>query len=153
MIYDTIEHFRRYLSVHPLFTHVFEFMNSRSIPELENGRIELYRGIYASINTYENKHASEKLVECHRKYIDIQLVVNGKERIGVCHKQECTGVNEYNAETDVEFLQGKLNFLSLTESNFIVLFPQDAHMPGLRINEGIGEAVKKIVFKVPVSSE
>jgi YhcH/YjgK/YiaL family protein len=151
MIYDTIDNFKRYLCIHPLFTHVYEFANSRPISELENGRTDVYRGIYASTDTYDTKQESEKLMECHRKYIDIQVVASGEERIGVCTRRQCDVVKEYDAEKDSEFLKGNPSFLQLTKIHFAILFPHDAHMPGLRIRETIGEPVKKIVFKVPVT--
>jgi len=151
MIFDTFDNFHRYCCVHPLFIHVFEFMTSQSMLGLENGKTDIYRGIYASVDTYETKLESEKLIECHRKYIDIQMVLGGEERVGVCHNRQCTLVQEYDPEKDVEFLKGNPHFLPLTNNVFIILFPHDAHMPGLRTDEARADTVKKIVFKIPVT--
>ena len=150
MIFDTLDHFHYYCGVHPLFIHVSEFMEGRRLSDLEKGTITLYRGIYASIDSYETKPKNEKSIECHRKYIDIQMVLDGEERIGVCHKKQCSALREYDPEKDVEFLTGNPGFLPLTKDAFIILFPHDAHVPGLRANEAYAEIVKKIVFKIPV---
>ncbi|HAJ78952.1 MAG TPA: hypothetical protein DCO75_04205 [Fibrobacteres bacterium] len=148
MIYDNIDKFNTYLCVHPMFTHILEFMAGHSIDELENGRTDICRGIYASVDSYSTKSEVEKMIECHRKYIDIQIVLCGKELIGVCNRSNCAVVKEYDPQKDVEFLSGSLDMLHLNRNNFIVLFPQDAHKPGIAITESA--PVKKIVFKAPV---
>jgi len=149
MIFDTLDNFPRYLCVHPLFTYVFEFLDNRPLQEFEPGNIDIYRGIYASVSTYETKKSCDAKIECHRSSIDIQMVLSGEERIGVCSRKQCSVVHEYNTEKDIEFLTGVPDFIRLTKSNFAVFFPQDAHMPGIRLDDSRADFVKKIVFKIP----
>jgi len=55
---------------------------------------------------------------------------------------------EYSSDDDAVLLTGEGSFLTLAESSFIILMPQDAHMPGIRY--GRAENVRKVVVKVPV---
>jgi YhcH/YjgK/YiaL family protein len=77
------------------------------------------------------------------------MVVNGVEQIGICNKSECRSIEAFNAEKDLEKLEGKIDLITLRTGYFAVFFPQDGHVPGLKMGNKENR-VKKVVFKVPV---
>lgn len=149
MIYDAISHLPQYLSLHPLFSSVIEFINSHDLSHLPLGRVNLDNGVYAVISEYPTQDIKGKFLECHKRYIDIQIMAQGAEQIGICGKNECQTIAEYDEEKDYEKLEGKFDLITLKSGYFTIFFPQDAHAPGLKIGH-TAPTVKKVVFKVPV---
>jgi YhcH/YjgK/YiaL family protein len=115
------------------------------------GRTDLSGGIYVNADEYELKEMKDKFIECHKKFIDIHIVIEGMEQIGYCNKNECTVIETYNEEKDLEKLTGDLDFITLKPGYFAVFYPHDAHMPGLRIYNKIQSTIRKMVMKLPVS--
>jgi YhcH/YjgK/YiaL family protein len=54
----------------------------------------------------------------------------------------------YEADRDFVPLAGDGDFLTLTAGDFMLLFPEDGHMPGIAV--GASSPVKKAVFKIGV---
>ncbi len=148
MILDSLSNFHRYVTVHRLFPLVSEFIHSRSLLDLDTGKISLGNGITAAINEYATKSPEEKFIKCHRKFIDVQVMLSGAERIGFANRQQCAVLSPYDEENDVEKLTGPADFFTLRENDFAIFFPHDAHMPGLISAGGAGKVLKMVV-KVP----
>jgi YhcH/YjgK/YiaL family protein len=148
MIHDSLANFDMYRALHPLFGHVLEFINKVKMVDLDKGRVQLSGGVYAIVDEYETKDSKDTFMECHKSHIDIQILLEGAEQIGLCHKNEAKVSEAYNEEDDFEKLDGPLDLLTLRMGYFALFYPQDGHIPGLKIN-GKTERVKKIVFKIP----
>jgi biofilm protein TabA len=149
MIYDTVNQFKIYLPVHPLFKVVSDFLESQDLSLLASGRLDIDRGVYVSKREYVTLDLQPPFVECHRHYIDIHMVDEGSETIGFCNRDDCTILEPYNAEKDFEKLDGVCNWFVLNKGYFGIFFPQDAHIPGLH-SDSVKQTVKKIVIKIPV---
>lgn len=135
--------------MHRHFADVAKFLDSVPISKLSDGKYEINeQGAFAIIETYETKEASDCFIECHRRYIDVQLVIEGIERIGVCHKSACDE-HAYDEEKDFQKLEGETELLTLKAGGFMIFYPEDAHMPKVRHGHSSG-IVKKAVFKIPV---
>ena len=93
---------------------------------------------------------AEAKYEAHKKFIDIQLILSGKELIAVTPIEKMEIKDEYNETKDVMFFQhnDECTDYVLESGDFLILYPQDVHMPGVCVNEK--SAVRKIVVKVPV---
>jgi YhcH/YjgK/YiaL family protein len=100
------------------------------------------------VSEYTTKSKSESMIESHQKYIDIQIIVQGIETIGICPKSACTAA-PYDPEKDFQKLEGEVGFITMQPDSFAVFFPQDGHMPGVQYNNKAAK-VKKVVVKVPV---
>jgi YhcH/YjgK/YiaL family protein len=148
MIYDSLNNFREILGVHRLFSPVWKYLKNHNLKNLPAGRHSIGNGIIAMMNAYDTKKESEAKMECHEKYIDIQIMVSGEENIGVCRKEKCKKY-KYMEETDFQELKGKYDLMKLEKNCFFIFFPQDGHMPGLQINHKKKKVIK-VVFKVPV---
>ena len=148
MIFDSLSDFRIYNSLHHLFRTVGKCLHEHPLQEFPIGKHELENGIYFSVSEYLPKDRREGFIECHQKYIDIQLITHGSEKIGICHKNKCTA-GSYHEDQDYQKLNGKVDWLILQPGYFMIFFPQDGHMPQIKIGWK-PELVRKIVFKVPV---
>lgn len=148
MIYDTLAHLKDYQSVHPLFTYVCDFIATHDLKSLPLGKHQLNNNITLGINEYITRDIEESFAEVHECYIDLQIITQGQENVGVCPLSYCQK-DPYNAEKDFRKVYGPMNFLTLSPATFMIFFPQDAHMPMLKVNEE-GESVRKLVFKIPV---
>ena len=102
--------------------------------------------IFANVQSYETKITAP--FEAHKKYIDIQYMIKGEEKIGVVNYDVCTTVEQYNSQKDIEFLDcsENINYCTLKEGEFLILYPDDAHQPSLAIDNP--DFVKKAVVKV-----
>lgn len=105
-------------------------------------------GVYAIPQCYTPKKKEERSIEAHRKYIDIQVMMEGMEYLGYAD-ESTLDFSGYDEEHDTELLTGTLTFLPFPKDFFVILFPQDAHMPGVQ-GQGSTPTVKKIVIKVPL---
>lgn len=148
MVFDSIENFSNYLCLHPHFNNVYDFIKGNNMSDMAEGRYEVdSHGAFALVKEYVTKDLSETFVECHRKFIDIQILLKGIERIGICNKAECKEY-AYDPDKDLQKLDGELSFIKMDRNYFAIFFPHDGHMPELKYGD-LQEKVKKIVFKVP----
>ena len=136
------------------------------------GKYDLENGAYVSVQEYTTKARSEAKYEAHKKFIDIQMILSGKELIAVSPIEKMTISDEYikksakllcdifdhspvfrvGGDEFVVFLRGddySTDYV-LEAGDFLILYPQDVHMPGVCVNEK--SPVRKIVVKVPVEN-
>jgi YhcH/YjgK/YiaL family protein len=151
MIYDSIVNFGDYLSLHPHFKSVHAFMKENNPASMAQGKYEVNnQGVFVLISEYNTKEISEGFIECHRKYIDIQILLEGRERIGICNILECKEY-PYDPDKDLQKLAGEVSFIKMAPKHFAIFFPRDGHMPQIKYGD-LTEKVKKVVFKVPILS-
>jgi YhcH/YjgK/YiaL family protein len=149
MIADSTPNSARY-PFGPAWAAAFEFLKTLT-PDSETGKRFIQGNeLYASVDCYNTKPRADAKLETHRKYVDIQVLLSGKEVIEVFPKNGLTVSAPYNPERDVEFYQkpeGTHACVTLEPGQFLVFFPDDAHMPCL-MAETSPEPVKKVVFKI-----
>ena len=150
MIIDTLSNAKKYFCVHPSFPKAFEFIESQKLQTLEPGENELngqnLKVIISSKAGRTTEEAASRF-ECHNKYIDIQLCIKGKEKIGWKSRGACLEpIGEYNPDNDVLFYDDAPDmYFELTDGQFSIFFPEDVHAP--MIGQG---NIKKLVIKVKV---
>jgi biofilm protein TabA len=106
--------------------------------------------IYASVNEYQTEPVQDRRPEKHFRYIDIQIVAAGRERIGFTDVENVSDLTEDCRETkDVVFFgrTAKENFIRLEKGDFVIFFPWEVHRPNC-FYDTKAEHVKKIVVKV-----
>lgn len=115
--------------------------------EIEKGVYEINgKEIYAIVQEYNSEKIEELKWEGHKKYIDIQYIADGKEEIGYSDIKNMKPECEYNEEGDYQFFTGEGKIEALSKGDYMVLYPEDIHMPCI----GEGNIVKKIVVKVRI---
>lgn len=152
MIIDSIQNSSRY-PFGPLWKKAFEFVQTLS-PDMETRKYVLQdRDLYAGIDSYLTKTRSAAKLETHRIYVDIQVLISGSEIFEVFPKEGLTVNEPYNPEKDAEFYQippEPRAQITLKPGQFIVFFPEDAHMPCL-MTGSTPQPVKKTVIKLAVT--
>jgi biofilm protein TabA len=148
MIIDRIGNAHLCFALHPKFKHAFEYVDQIDINAIPVGRHEIDgEAMYALVQEYNSKLKEEGKWEAHRRYIDLQYMVKGAEGIGyanIHHLQQ----GEYDTAKDFLPLQGEGDLVTVRSGSFVLLFPEDAHMPGMAV--GNPAPVKKIVLKISV---
>ena len=145
MIYDSLAHIDQYKTTHPGLYKALTILRDTDFSKMEDGTVEVEgRDLYYFLQSYETKEDNDT-PEAHRKYADIQAVLVGAEKIGVGALEDMTQVSG-KPENDIWFYNGPMDYVTLTPGKFAVLFPGDAHAPGICLDTPA--QARKCVFKV-----
>jgi YhcH/YjgK/YiaL family protein len=149
MILDKLENKNLYKNLSLRIARGLQYLAETDFSKVTAGK-HLIEGenIYAILSTYPSKEQDDCKLEAHRKYIDIQYIVSGCERIGVTVFNGQAPIIPYNEEKDVTFFKEKVSFLRIETGMFAIFFPGDLHMPCVKCNEPVN--VTKVVVKVRV---
>lgn len=147
MIFDTLENIKNYEGTGRVYT-ALKFLAETDFTKMDLGRYELQSDdIFYMVQRYETD-PDKTISEAHKKYIDIQFMVDGEEIIGVapisCEKTE----TEAKPQNDVWFYECKTEPLTLIKNSFMVLYPNDLHCPGVAVDKPL--SCLKVVVKVKV---
>src|SRR5574344_319581 len=126
-----------------------DFIKNTDLKTIKCGKYQIQGDdIYANVQDYTSKLVENGKFEAHKKYIDIQYVIEGMEQIGVEHVSDMQEETVYENEKDIVFLSTKkdFEFIKLNIEDFVILYPEDAHMPSIAIKTPT--YVKKVVVKV-----
>ena len=138
--------------VKELSPEVFDFLSdpARCGSATPEGRIDITDTCYAIVSNYTTASRDTKEYESHRKYIDVQMLIEGREYIEVAPIGSLEVTQDYSAEKDVLFYANSRrgDDLLLEPGKPVILMPEDGHMPGVAVSEPV--AVKKVVVKIPV---
>jgi YhcH/YjgK/YiaL family protein len=148
MILDTLAQAGRYPSLHPRLARAFDFLRDTDLKLLAPGRhAVLGDEIFAIVEACPGRARSEARLECHRRYIDIQLVLEGIDEMGWKPLADCVDpVADYDAAHDIRFFNdAPSSWIAVPAGSFCLFFPEDAHAPLT------GAAfIRKVVVKIAV---
>jgi len=147
MIFDDYSHFGLYGSLNSNFSDAFTFLQSNLSMLCCGTHTINENGAHAIISEYETIHCEDKALEFHKKFIDIHIVLLGKEMLGFTCLSSCSIISFDNVK-DFGTAFGDLSYITLKPKTFAILFPQDAHKPQIHVGPK-SEFVKKVVIKVP----
>lgn len=146
MIVSNLQNSERIESLHPLFKQLFDYVKTHDLLHTECGRIEL-AGDDLFINNVNPTcvSASNQVLEVHRDYIDVHILLEGKERIGWKAIEDVTDLKQaYQKEGDCAlYSDTPTSFVDLLPGQFLIVFPEDPHAPV--IGEG---KIRKLIGKV-----
>ena len=145
MIFGNIKDKERYIGLHPAFRAAFEFMESAAGKEV--GKYEIDgKNLYAMVQEYVGKEPHEKF-EAHKKYIDIQYIISGREIMESTALNMCGQMSDYNEVKDVQYYtcHGLKTKIQAGEGDFAIFYPEDVHKPGIKMDDSI---IKKVVVKI-----
>ncbi len=130
----------------------YDFIISALENGAEDGRYDFADGVFVGVSTYTTKYRADACFEAHKKYIDVQVMLKGSEiiatqHIDVMHKYDCI---QPFGDGDLELYANNIECVDnvVNKGEFLVLYPEDGHMPGVCI--GKPEEIQKAVIKVPV---
>ena len=151
MIIDKAENLLQYKEEYPVFEQILELIEKHKQEKISPGTYHIDgEKLFASIAQYRTEADKEVKFEAHRKYADLQYIVNGMEKIGwvpLGDVEDNLISEEYSKGGDIAFYSGKSKFdFVLTKGSFLFLLPEDAHAPCLCADKECN--VEKIVFKI-----
>lgn len=150
MIVDRLENRRLYDKLAHGIRLGFEYLEAFD-PATPDGRYPIEGDrVFALVQSYETGPSTERPFEVHRRYIDLQYVVEGRERILRSHLVGLEVETPYDPERDAEFYHDPPASSSVLvgSGEFAILYPNDAHKSGCMA--GGRDPVRKIVVKIDV---
>ena len=132
MIVSRLENSSRIESLHPLFKQLFDYVKTHDLLNAPLGRIEL-DGDNLFINNVnpECVPADKQVLEMHRDYIDVHILLMGQETIGwkavetLEHQAQA-----YQKEGDCALYSDRPTlFATLQPGEFAIVYPEDPHAP------------------------
>ncbi len=147
MIIDSLKNIKNYKNLDKIYD-VLEFAAKTDFSEMPLGKYQIDGdNVFYMVQEYETK-PNKNIGECHKKYIDIQLIVDGEEVIGYAPISCEKSVVEENPESDYILYNCETTFLTLKNDDFMVLYPNDIHNPGLFAQKP--SKCRKVVFKIKI---
>ena len=150
MILDTLSNIDRYSSMHPLFPRAIAFIRSTDLNTLAVGVHPIIgEQLFVIVEEAQGRSRAGAKLECHRKYIDIQLVLEGTDEMGWKPLADCLQpVSDYSVARDIQFFCDAADAWISTPANaYCIFFPQDAHAPLVSTGK-----IRKLVFKIAVDA-
>lgn len=132
-----------------------QWLQTQDIDALPAGRVEIDGdAMYAQVIDLTTKAPEEVLPERHRRYLDVQYVHRGQEKMAVAIETGTyTVAKAYDEGNDILFYQQTDNesVLWVQAGQFAVFFPTDIHRPGMNAGSE-AESVRKVVVKIAIDS-
>ena len=138
----------------PTIQKALAWLQNTDLASLPTGRQPIDGdNMYALVNEYMTEPKEKRRAEAHHKYVDVQYIAAGAEKIGVAPLVAGYEVVEDKlAEKDAIFytnLQDEVE-LGLKAGMFAVLFPWEVHRPNCAWGEPA--QVRKVVLKISLES-
>jgi biofilm protein TabA len=147
---DKVEFARQYHLNKAAWDKAFAFLKEHDLQTIEKGKYPIDgENIFATVTEDPSKDFDKTNWESHRKYIDVQCVITGEEKMGKCAVAKATVTKPYDEKKDVANYTAEGKIYSIPTGSFIIFFPSEAHRPN--ITPGGNKIVKKIVIKVRVA--
>ena len=150
MVVDKLENLMQYQSLHPRFPKAFAFLGDLLKNGAENGRHVLDDEVYVNLLNDDTKVEEMAKAESHRKYIDVQLVIEGAEIMAIPVEKPEVAV-AYQEEKDfmlyAPVMSEECHRLRMESGEFAIFFAGELHAPMLSVS-GKVETVRKAVLKV-----
>lgn len=121
-----------------------------SLPLNAFEKVDLDDNNFALEQIYNSKEREDCFFESHKKYIDVQFILDGEEIIEVDNISNLNETFSYNDEMDlIKYNDSKFSSsIKLKKGDIAIFYPEDAHMPCVKITES--QKVVKTVVKVKV---
>ena len=148
MILTNLNDFSRYVALNPGFAALSDYLSGHNLLSEETGRI-VVDGDNVFINNISVKGLAipDQPLEMHRGYIDVHILLEGDESIGIKQLRDVESFSgEYDEAGDCLLSKERAsNYIRLKPGDMLVCFPEDAHAPAI----GPG-TIRKAIAKVRV---
>ena len=146
MVKDLLSLSDRYRSLGPRFAQAFDYAKATDFAAMPDGTYPVGGDVpRVLVQRYTTKLPHEGRWEAHRTHIDLQFVLSGEEHVGVAPIGRLVA-EPYDAEKDIMWLTGEGDRVTLRPGDFVLLWPEDAHMPAMAIDTPM--SVLKVVIKI-----
>lgn len=147
MIISAIEDLNQYKHLSPRIATAIDWTIKHHKVTFEKGRIDISEDIYVNHEEVAMMPREKKMLEAHRRYIDIHIPLSGIEAIGWAHIKDVKNIIQpYDDKQDIEFYGDNSQcIIPIKPGQVAILFPEDAHAPCI----GIGNH-RKYCIKIAI---
>ncbi len=152
MVIDHIDNAHKYFGLGKGIEKALRYLQSTDFSAIPKDKYVLDGGLlFAIVNEYDTVDSSTEKMEAHKKYVDVQFIVQGEESIGHAVLKGQTISKAYSETEDYLLVNDAPIFFSkLTAGMFTIFYPTDLHAPNLHTHQM--HFVKKVVMKVAVET-
>ena len=139
-----------YEKLNEKFPKAFEIVKNVLESSCELGRYEVEGSeFYYMVQSYNTKAPGEAQFEAHKRYIDIQVMLEGEEIIRFESPNKLSVTKEYDADADYQLFAMSREFDSvrLAKGDMTIIFPGEPHAPAIG-TAAQPEKVRKLVIKI-----
>lgn len=135
----------------PRVRQALEYLRTTNMAAVAIGRHELDGDrLFALVQEYNTRPPDACVWEAHRRYIDVQYVVHGAERMGHARLGQVAEREAYDPARDVAFFEPGTKFVTVPAGTFAIFGPDDVHAPCGALAEP--SAVRKVVVKAAIDA-
>ena len=147
MIYAKLSEAGQYMGIHPRLDVALRLLNEDFLSAVGTTRQSIEGdALYVTRFDVQTSTDENRLFEYHRQYLDIFTLASGCERVDIATPAKLTVTDHHD---DYWGCSGKAEqSVMLTPGSFLVLFPGDAHRPGMAA--AAPEDIGRIVFKIKI---
>jgi len=132
MIIATLAHIEEQVISSPALVYAFSFLKNLDSTVLQEGRKEIDgKRVFAIISAYTTKPVENDVeLEGHKKYIDLQYLVEGEEAIAWIPAEQVPVTCPYQPDRDAwtgNLPAESVSWLRLCAGQVALLYPSDAH--------------------------
>jgi len=148
MVFANIKDFGRYESLNKHFKTLIEYLGKHDLLSEELGKIVIDGDdVFVNNIKVNGVSADTQVLEMHKKYIDVHILLEGKETIGIKALNKIAAFSkEYDPSGDYMLSEEKPDsYVEMTPGDIIICFPEDAHAPAIGEGE-IRKAIAKVII-------
>jgi YhcH/YjgK/YiaL family protein len=133
----------------PRVRQALEYLRTADLTSLAVGRHDVEGDrIFALVQEFLTRPPDQCVWEAHRKYIDVQYVVKGVERMGHAPLSAASEREPYDLGRDVALYQPGSAFVTVKAGSYAIFGPGDVHAPGGAADHPAN--VRKVVVKAAI---
>ena len=150
MIFGNIKNLHEYDYLPVDIKKCFEYAASNNLLDFEKGSYKIDgNNLFVNIVEYETIDVENRFWEAHKNYLDLHLMLDGKEQIDVNFIGNMEE-KEFVEKDDFLPLEGDKNgHVILEKDDFLICYPNDAHRTAVKVNNL--KKIKKAIFKIIIS--
>ena len=149
MVIDSLHHSQMYAGLSQRIGRALDWLRVTDLTAVPIGRHEIDGdALFVLVQDITTKPLEQGVWEAHRRYLDIHAPLTGDENFGYAPLEALEVTQAYDEAKDFCLLRGAGTLQRVSPGMFVLVWPQDAHMPGIAL--GAPQAVRKVVIKALV---
>lgn len=149
MIFGNIKNLEEYSFLEDKIKECFTYAKENDLISLDAGRHDIKADeLFVNIVEYETTNPGNSFWEAHKDYLDLHLLLDGKEQIDLNFLKNMT-LGDYIKEEDYQKIEGDKNSsVILNQGDFLICYPNDGHMTAISVDKP--QKIKKAIFKIKI---
>lgn len=150
MIVGKLKYLYRYKGISKNIDTAIDYVLNNDLLALPKGKTVIDNGnVIINRDTYIAKAKEDCFFENHEKFLDLQIVLKGKEGFAYTDISNPTlkVIAPYNTEKDVTKYSCEDGVFFTLEEGFALVYPEDIHLAKMNVD---GKTVEKAVVKIKI---